>query len=65
MKVIKTTNATLVVNHSLQCIPILERHLHTVHDGYEDYKCKFCDKSFSKLSSLKKHIHKNHEGQVL
>ena len=60
MKAAKITNdscgKSFTQSHSL------ETHLHTVHDGYKDYKCEFCDKSFSKARSLKMHIHKIHEG---
>ena len=38
----------------------LERHLHTVHDGYKDKKCESCDKSFSQVGDLRRHIHNIH-----
>ena len=41
---------------------MLERHLHTVHDGYKDHKCESCGKSFSLAGELKRHIGKIHEG---
>ena len=40
----------------------LEKHLHTVHDGFNDHKCEFCGKSFTQAPSLKKHICKIHNG---
>ena len=41
----------------------LERHLHTVHDGYKDYKCESCSKAFSDKRNLKRHIDSVHNGQ--
>ena len=41
----------------------LERHLHTVHDGYKAHKCEYCDKSFSHTNSLKILIKIIHHGQ--
>ena len=59
MKAAKITNdscgKSFTQSHSL------ETHLHTVHDGYKDYKCEFCKKSFSQAVHLKRHIHKIHE----
>ena len=52
MKAIQITNVIHVVNHS---------HLHTVHDGYKDYKCVSCGKSFSLVHNLKRHIQTVHE----
>ena len=34
------------------------------HEGHKDYKCEFCDKSFSTAAVLKKHIQNVHEGQI-
>ena len=34
----------------------LERHLHTVHDGYKVHKCESCVRSFTSSFSLKRHI---------
>ena len=38
-------------------------HIHTVHEGHRDHKCKFCGKSFLRADNLKSHIHKVHEGE--
>ena len=42
----------------------LERHLHTVHDGYKDFKCESCGKSFSQAHHMKSHILKFHKGHI-
>ena len=40
----------------------LEQHIKTIHDdGNEDHKCESCGKSFSRVDSLKRHIHIVHE----
>jgi len=41
----------------------LKKHIHTVHEGHKDHKCKSWGKSFSEAGNLKKHIHKVHHGQ--
>ena len=46
---------------SFSYLQALERHLHTVHDGYKDHKCESCGKSFSEAWTLKKHIYRIHE----
>ena len=40
----------------------METHLHTVHDGYKDYKCDSCGKSFFQAGDLKRHHHTVHDG---
>ena len=50
------------INNPKCDISITETHLHTVHDGYKDYECQTCSKSFSTAQYLKKHIYTVHEG---
>ena len=38
-------------------------HIHTVHEGHKDHKCKSCGKSFSHAGNLKRHIYTIHESQ--
>ena len=39
----------------------LKKHIHTVHEGNKDHKCKICGKSFIAAQNLKKHIQIVHE----
>ena len=41
----------------------LNDHIHTVHEGKKDYKCKLCTKLFTTTWSLKMHAQNIHEGQ--
>ena len=38
----------------------LKKHIHTVHEGHNDYKCESCSKSFTQEVSLKRHINTIH-----
>ena len=62
MKATKITNVSLVVGKSFSRPDRLKKHIHTVHEGYKDYKCESCSKSFSHSQSLKTHIYTIHEG---
>ena len=48
---------------SFSQIRSLNRHIHTVHEGHKDYKCKSCGKCFSLAHNLKSHILKIHKNQ--
>ena len=34
----------------------LKRHIRAVHEGRKDHKCSSCQKSFTQVANLKKHI---------
>ena len=38
----------------------LNIHIATVHEGKEQFKCRFCNHEFKSKSSMKCHIEKNH-----
>ena len=60
MKEIKISNVICVIHH-LSDSSNLKKHILTIHASLEDYKCELCDKSFSQVDNLKRHIHKVHE----
>ena len=43
----------------------LKMHIHTVHEGHRDHKCKFCGKSFLRADNLKSHIQKYMKEKIL
>ena len=38
-----------------------QAHVHTVHEGHKDNKCKFCEKTFKTPRNLKIQIKRNHD----
>ena len=40
----------------------LRGHIKTVHEGYKDFKCDSCGKSFTEAGYLRKHIKTIHKG---
>ena len=43
----------------------LKKHIEAVHGGLKNFQCNYCEKSFSQLGNLKRHIQSIHEGAVL
>ena len=57
------SHKALKCNYFEKLFTHVRRHIKTVHEGCNDFKCESCEKSFTQADSLRGHIKSIHEGQ--